>query len=162
MLCAALAVFAAPLPVADQADASAQAPAPKVLHVKELPRARAVAAPQVAELSAFTAHPSATERYVAALIQKNFPPAARRAAEAVAWCESKFRPRDIGFDSNGTHDRGLFQLNDGGTQQYIMKMLGFNPNDLSLGFNPALNVRAAALLWRRDGWSPWSCSYVLA
>jgi len=45
----------------------------------------------------------------------------------VAWCESKFRTTDIGFDSDGTHDRGLFQLNDGGTEQYLMAMIGQNP-----------------------------------
>ena len=163
VLCASLVVLAAPLPGPDRSNASAQVLTPKVHRVmRELPRARAVAIPQVTELSSFTAHPTATDKYVAALINRDFPPAARQDAEAVAWCESKFQPRDIGFDSNGTHDRGLFQLNDGGTQQYIMKMLGFNPNNLSLALNPVLNVRAAALLWHRDGWSPWSCSYVLA
>ncbi len=163
VLCASLVVLTAPLPGPERSNASAQVLTPNAHHVRrELPRARAVAMPVVTELSSFTSHPTATDQYVAALINRDFPPAARQDAKAVAWCESKFQPRDIGFDSNGTHDRGLFQLNDGGTQQYIMKMLGFNPNNLSLALNPVLNVRAAALLWRRDGWSPWSCSYVLA
>jgi hypothetical protein len=96
------------------------------------------------------------------LIHSAFPSSAWHDAAVVAWCESKFHANDIGFDSNGTHDRGLFQLNDGGTAQYLFKMLGYNPNDLNLAFNPVLNVRAAALLYARDGWSQWSCASALA
>jgi hypothetical protein len=102
-----------------------------------------------------------TDGYVVSLIENAFPKSAWRAAEAVAWCESKFRTNDVGFNSNGTHDRGIFQLNDGGTQQYLFRMLGLNPDNLSLGFNPVLNVRAAALLYARDGWSPWTCASTL-
>ena len=110
-----------------------------------------------AELSDFTANPTLADGYVVTLIHQDFPARAWHDAEAVAWCESKFRTTDIGFDSNGTHDRGLFQLNDGGTEQYLMAMIGQNPKDLNLAFNPVLNVRAAALLYARDGWSQWSC-----
>ncbi len=109
------------------------------------------------ELVDFTNHPTPSDGYVVSLIHQDFPVSAWHDAEAVAWCESKFRTTDIGFDSNGTHDRGLFQLNDGGTEQYLMAMIGQNPNNLNLAFNPVLNVRAAALLYRRDGWSQWSC-----
>jgi hypothetical protein len=94
-----------------------------------------------------------------ALIKRYFPPSARAAAARVAFCESKFHSHAIAYDANGTHDRGLFQLNDGGTQQYLLKMLGYNPRNLELGLNPVLNVRAAALLYTRDGWSPWTCRY---
>src|SRR5580704_1533477 len=71
------------------------------------PRTRAVAA----ELADFTSAPTPSDGYVVTLIHQDFPARAWHAAEAVAWCESKFRTTDIGFDSNGTHDRGLFQLN---------------------------------------------------
>jgi Transglycosylase SLT domain len=111
-----------------------------------------------AELADFTAHPTPSDGYVVTLIHQDFPQRAWHDAEAVAWCESKFRTTDIGFDSNGTHDRGLFQLNDGGTEEYLMAMIGQNPKNLSLAFNPVLNVRAAALLYARDGWSQWSCA----
>jgi Transglycosylase SLT domain len=114
--------------------------------------------PAVAELADFTNNPTPGDGYVVTLIHQDFPARAWHAAEAVAWCESKFRTTDIGFDSNGTHDRGLFQLNDGGTEQYLMSMIGQNPKNLNLAFNPALNVRAAALLYARDGWSQWSCA----
>jgi hypothetical protein len=111
----------------------------------------------VAELADFTMNPTPSDSRVVTLIHQDFPARAWHDAEAVAWCESKFRADDIGFDSNGTHDRGLFQLNDGGTEQYLMAMIGQNPKNLNLAFNPVLNVRAAALLYARDGWSQWSC-----
>lgn len=110
------------------------------------------------ELADFTTHPTPSDGYVVTLIHQDFPPRAWHDAEAVAWCESKFRTTDIGSDSNGTHDRGLFQLNDGGTEEYLMAMIGQNPKNLNLAFNPVLNVRAAALLYARDGWSQWSCA----
>jgi hypothetical protein len=115
----------------------------------------------VAELADFTSDPTPSDGYIVTLIHQDFPARAWHAAEAVAWCESKFRTTDIGFDSNGTHDRGLFQLNDGGTEQYLMAMIGENPKNLNLAFNPVLNVRAAALLYARDGWSQWSCAYAI-
>jgi Transglycosylase SLT domain len=118
-------------------------------------RARVVSV--VAELADFTNAPTPSDGYVVTLIHQDFPARAWHDAEAVAWCESKFRTTDIGFDSNGTHDRGLFQLNDGGTEQYLMAMIGQNPKNVNLAFNPVLNVRAAALLYARDGWSQWSC-----
>jgi len=115
-------------------------------------------APVVVELASFTNNPTPSDGYVVTLIHRDFPARAWHDAEAVAWCESEFRTTDEGFDSNGTHDRGVFQLNDGGTEQYLMAMIGQNPNNLGLAFNPVLNVRAAALLYSRDGWSQWSCA----
>lgn len=110
------------------------------------------------ELASVVPDPPASAPYVMRLIQRDFPPVAWHEAVAVAWCESKFRPRDVGYDSNGTHDRGLFQLNDGGTEQYLLEMLGDDPSNLDLALNPVVNVRAAALLYHRDGWSPWTCA----
>lgn len=130
--------------------------------VKPARPSKAVAASrEVIETASVAVHPTPTTRYVVSLIKKSFPPMAWHAAETVAWCESKFHPLDIHFDSNGTHDRGLFQLNDGGTEQYLLQRLGFNPNNIDLAFNPVLNVRAAALLYARDGWSQWSCASAL-
>jgi hypothetical protein len=136
-------------------------------HPASLPRhARAATVPAtssvpvavVVKTAAVAINAVPTTTYVVSLIKKAFPPAAWHAAEVVAWCESKFHPLDIHYDSNGTHDRGLFQLNDGGTEQYLLRRLRLNPNNVNLAFNPVLNVRAAALLYARDGWSQWSCS----
>ena len=117
--------------------------------------------PLVVKTAAVAINVTSTTTYVVSLIKKAFPPVAWHAAEVVAWCESKFHPLDIHFDSNGTHDRGLFQLNDGGTEQFLLQRLGFNPNNVNLAFNPVLNVRAAAMLYARDGWSQWSCASAL-
>jgi hypothetical protein len=120
-----------------------------------------VTVPVLMKAAAVAIDATPTTSYVVSLIKKSFPPTAWHAAEVVAWCESKFHPLDIHYDSNGTHDRGLFQLNDGGTEQYLLQRLGFNPNNVGLAFNPGLNVRAAALLYARDGWSQWTCASAL-
>ena|GEM_PF-1390628 len=101
------------------------------------------------------------DTYVVSLIHQFFPQNAWYDAEAVAFCESKLQVNEIHYDSNGTHDRGVFQLNDGGTAQNLMGLIGQNPNNLNLAFNPVLNVRAAAVLYKRDGWGQWSCASVL-
>jgi hypothetical protein len=104
---------------------------------------------------------TAQDDRVVSLIHQYFPQNAWYDAEAVAFCESKLQTDEIHYDSNGTHDRGVFQLNDGGTAQNLMGLVGQDPNDLNLAFNPVLNVRAAAVLYKRDGWSQWSCAAVL-
>lgn len=116
----------------------------------------------VARPLAHVVSPTPNEGYVMTLIRRDFPPRAWHDAAVVAWCESRFQFNEIHYDSNGTHDRGLFQLNDGGTEQYLLQLLGKNPLNVNLAYNPVLNVRAAALLYARDGWSQWSCASALA
>ena len=135
-------------------------PRPPVVAVDQITSAPAVVS-TVAMTVNYEPVPSATADHVISLIKDIFPPSAWHDAEVVAWCESKFNPTDIGFDSNGTHDRGVFQLNDGGTEQYLLGRLGLDPNNLALAFNPVLNIRAAAVLYARDGWSQWSCQSAL-
>ena len=133
-------------------------------HVTALLRAR-IAARQAAHRAAvrlpFAIAMTAQDDYVVSLIHQYFPQNAWYDAEAVAYCESRLAVNEIHYDSNGTHARGVFQLNDGGTAQYLMGAIGQNPSDLNLAFNPVLNVRAAAVLYKRDGWSQWSCASVL-
>jgi hypothetical protein len=92
------------------------------------------------------------------LIKKDFPATQVPEAEKVAKCESHYNATDVGHDSNGTVDRGLFQFNSGGTEQELLTMTGHPTTDLNLAFNPSWNVRAAAILYHRDGWGPWSCA----
>jgi hypothetical protein len=92
------------------------------------------------------------------LIQEDFPKNAWPEAEKVAMCESRYDVTDFATDSNGTHDRGIFQLNDGGTEQELLSMTGHPVTDLNLALNPVWNVRAADLLYHRDGWGRWSCA----
>jgi len=92
------------------------------------------------------------------LIERYFPKRAWHAAEQVAWCESRFHPSSIAYDSNGTHDRGIFQLNDGGTEQGLFQRMHHPVRALTLAFDPVWNVKAAALLYQERGWEPWSCA----
>jgi len=78
--------------------------------------------------------------------EKDFPIAVK-----IAWCESRLNPSAInGSNSNGTADRGLFQLNDGGT----MQRLGVNNRT---AFDPYHNAKAARVLFDDRGWKPWVC-----
>lgn len=79
-------------------------------------------------------------------------------AVRVATCESHFDATANHTDSDGTHDLGIFQLNTGGTAQELLGLTNHPTTDLSLAFAPVWNVRAAALLYSRDGWHPWSCA----
>lgn len=75
-------------------------------------------------------------------------------AVRIAYCESRLDPSAINrANRNRTVDRGLFQLNSGGT----MQRLGVSARE---AFNPAINARAARVLFEDRGWQPWSCQYV--
>jgi hypothetical protein len=76
----------------------------------------------------------------------------------VATCESHFNAAANHTDSNGTHDLGIFQLNTGGTAQELLGLTKHPTTDIALAFRPTWNVQAAALLYSRDGWHPWSCA----
>jgi hypothetical protein len=98
-------------------------PASRARHTRAatVPATSTVPVPVVMKTAAVVINAVPATTYVVSLIKKAFPPTAWHAAEVVAWCESKFHPLDIHYDSNGTHDRGLFQLNDGGTEQYLLQ-----------------------------------------
>lgn len=73
-------------------------------------------------------------------------------AVKVAWCESRLNPSAVnGSNKNGTVDRGLFQLNDGGT----MQRLGINSRE---AFDAATAASAAKVLFEDRGWQPWVCA----
>ena len=86
-------------------------------------------------------------------IAENFPAKHFRKAVKIAWCESRLNPSAINSaNSNGTADRGLFQLNDGGT----MQRLGITKHT---AFDPHTNAEAAYVLFEDRGWQPWVCRY---
>jgi hypothetical protein len=86
-------------------------------------------------------------------IADNFPAKHFRKAVRIAWCESRLNPAAINkANSNGTADRGLFQLNDGGT----MQRLGITKHT---AFDPHTNAEAAYVLFEDRGWQPWVCRY---
>ena len=87
-------------------------------------------------------------------IHKAFGPKHFTDAVRIAYCESRLDPGAVNrANRNRTVDRGLFQLNDGGT----MQRLGVTAKD---AFNPTINARAARVLFEDRGWQPWSCQYV--
>jgi hypothetical protein len=88
-------------------------------------------------------------------IAEAFGPEVFDEAVRVAWCESRLNPNAMtGSNRNGTADRGLFQLNDGGT----MQRLGVDPRE---AFDAYSNAQAAAVLHDDRGWQPWVCAHHL-
>lgn len=98
-----------------------------------------------------------TARGAVYLIHRYFPRRAWAVAAHIVACESTFHYWAHNLNRNGTIDRGLFQLNSGGTEQELLRATGQSPTDLDLAYNPVWNVRAASVLYRRDGWSRWTC-----
>jgi hypothetical protein len=87
-------------------------------------------------------------------IHKAFGPEHFTDAVRIAYCESRLDPGAVNrANRNKTVDRGLFQLNDGGT----MQRLGVTAKE---AFNPKINAAAAKILFEDRGWQPWSCQYV--
>ena len=73
----------------------------------------------------------------------------------VAWCESRLDPAaKNGSNGYGTVDRGLFQLNDGGT----MQRLGVDKEE---AFDARVSALAALVLFEDRGWQPWVCAHKL-
>lgn len=119
--------------------------------------------PDLASALPKKAHPeaSSTSRYTPkgalSLIHKYFPKDQWSIAAKVAFCESSLRYLAHNTNTNGTIDRGLFQLNSGGTEQSLLKATGHSPADLTLAYNPVWNVYAASLLYHQSGWYRWTC-----
>lgn len=73
-----------------------------------------------------------------------------RSAVRISWRESRLLPNIVNDrNTNKTQDWGLFQLNDGGTLQYV----GGTPGLSAL--RPRWNARAAAKIVASEGWGPW-------
>jgi hypothetical protein len=101
---------------------------------------------------------SAGSAQVTAMIKKYWPKSQVSNAITVATCESSLNPSDIGVDSDGTEDLGVFQLNTGGTLQELLGDYGYNYGADDQAFNAEWNVKAGATLWKADGWSHWTCA----
>lgn len=71
-------------------------------------------------------------------------------ALAIMKCESGGRSDATGYNTNGSTDRGLFQINS----IHSAKVGG----DLSALYDPATNMRVAAQIRNGSGWGAWSCS----
>jgi hypothetical protein len=88
---------------------------------------------------------------VVSLIDRVFPPGARERARAIAWCESRFEAYIVGpANPDGTHDWGVFQLNDGGTLQSL-------GGTRQTALDAEWNILAAKRLYDEHGFQPWTC-----
>ena len=94
---------------------------------------------------------SKTQALVALEIKSHFKGSLYKKAIVVAWCESRLDPKAVNKNRNGTVDRGVFQINDGGT----MQQLGITAKE---AFDYNTNIRAAKKLFNDRGWQPWVCS----
>lgn len=66
----------------------------------------------------------------------------------IAYCESRFHSNSIG----GVGERGLFQIHPIHTRR--IEKLGWTFDDM---FNPYRNTDLAYILFKEQGWEPWSC-----
>lgn len=94
---------------------------------------------------------STQEVTVANLIWQHFGARKFETAIRVANCESTLGVNSVSpRNRNGTHDYGVFQLNNGGTLQSL-------GGSTSHALNPKWNIAAAARLQVRSGWNRWYC-----
>ncbi len=105
---------------------------------------------------------STTTKDVLELVRKHFPASEVGNAMAVSRCESGHANRVSEANANGTHDYGIFQINDGGTLQAGLRRIGVEFSDIddarAKALDPAINVRIARAIWDSRGWQPWVCS----
>jgi hypothetical protein len=87
----------------------------------------------------------------ATVIMNVFPAELRAEALRVAMCESSMITHAKSTNRNGSHDWGLFQLNDGGTLQRLGGTIG-------LAKDAEWNAKAAYRLYQDRGWQPWVCA----
>lgn len=70
-------------------------------------------------------------------------------ALAVARCESGLNPRATGAAA----ERGIFQIHP--VNRGWLNRNGFTWSQM---YEAGPNIRAAALMWRQNGWGPWTCA----
>lgn len=88
--------------------------------------------------------------HIRRIFRKTLGTAAAKGAVKIAWRESRLLPNVVNDqNTNKTNDWGLFQLNDGGTLQYVGGIPGVS------ALRPKWNTRAAARLIAEVGWGPW-------
>lgn len=83
------------------------------------------------------------------LFAKHFGSAAPT-AKRIAQCESGLRANAVGYNTNGTRDSGLMQINS----VHKAKVNG----NIDALLDPETNLRVAATIYRAQGWGPWTCA----
>lgn len=70
----------------------------------------------------------------------------------VAQCESGLRPDAVGYNTNGSYDTGVFQINSIHAKKIP------SPNKKEWLMNPENNIKLAKQIYDRQSWSPWVCA----
>jgi hypothetical protein len=98
-------------------------------------------------------HPSAP-RWLARVIRAHWPPSEWARATCIAWHESRYRPRTV----SKTGDYGLWQINratwDPAWNPRAARVVGQVRWERI--YEPDVNARVAARIWRHLGWRPWT------
>jgi hypothetical protein len=106
---------------------------------------------------------SASSGRIQRLVKTYFPASQLGNAMAVAACESGHSDAVGAVNNDGTVDWGVFQLNDGGTLQGSLNVIGASFDSKAqaqkLALNTETNVKAAASIYASRGWAPWVCAY---
>ncbi len=104
--------------------------------------------PPSAVLVAETA-PLTEKQEIMSYIVEVFGDDADDAIALVGQCENKgWNPQAVNHNKNGSRDLGIFQLNDryhGGEENFDWKT----------------NIDKAYKIFSRQGWTPWSCAWVI-
>lgn len=132
----------------DRGDAGGQQPAPASTTVvsavvAEVPTFRTATPQPLTSTVIISAQPppaGTLEAQVRAAVVAYFPASQVETAMRVAYCESRYQPWAV--EASGSH-YGVFQLDP--------SLHGSVPADVDG------QVRQAAALWAKAGWSPWSC-----
>jgi hypothetical protein len=75
-----------------------------------------------------------------------FGPRVVREALDIAWCESKYKEKAENWNTNGSVDRGIFQ---------ISSIHGYSEHKLFAAWE---NINIAREMYRKQGWRPWVCA----
>ncbi len=106
---------------------------------------------QVKEVKAAERTPVTEMEVVKMIVQEfeYFGPKVVKEALDIAYCESRFDPEAVHANTNGTIDRGVFQ---------ISSIHGYSKYKLTAAWE---NINIAKQMYKKSGWRPWVCRRVL-
>lgn len=80
------------------------------------------------------------------------------AALQIAKCESGWSPQALNQNTNGSQDRGVFQINSVHAAQFVA--VTGHPYEI-FAHDPSDNIKFAKWLYDHSGFEPWVCSRIL-
>jgi hypothetical protein len=90
------------------------------------------------------------------LVERYFPKEAQDTARRIMNAESSSDAWAHNYNPDGSKDSGLFQINDKAwVKELIQQKIITKKSDL---YDPDTNVKAAAYIYSKKGWTPWKAS----